>query len=810
MKFHLIFFCVLFLNCTLFFAQEKKILNITKTSVPPVIDGVLDDDIWQLAEEAKDFIQFRPEMGVKEKEYQKTIVKVTYDDDAIYFAAYLYDKPEEIMKQFNQRDNFGLQDFFIVVLNPNNDAQNDVQFFVFPSGNQADAISASGNREDFGWNGVWDSAVKIVEDGWVVEMRIPYSNLRFSNQEIQTWGIQFHRRFRVNNTQFTWSPVDRTKGNIGLYHGELRGIQNIKPPTRLSFYPFASSLFTTFDGKSDNKQSIGLDLKYGISENFTLDATLIPDFSQAGFDDVQLNLGPFEQTFSEQRQFFTEGVDLFNKGDLFYSRRIGSSPTGSVELDADEELIEFPKSVKTLNAIKISGRTQKGLGVGFFNAITKKTEATIKNTTTEEIRKQVVEPIANYNIFVLDQQFNKNSSISLINTNVTRDGHFRDANVTGLLADITNKANTFNLGAQVKMSSLNLIDGSQNGFSSEIEIGKVAGKYQYEISHKLADKKYNINDLGVLFRNNYNNFSTRLSYRIFEPTENFNSFNIGFRANYNQLFQPNTFTGLSIGINLDAQTKRLHYFGVNLNVQPGKQHDYFGPRTEGYFFTSENGASINGFFSSNSNKTLSFRTNIGLYTQFEKDRDLFYYSFGIRPRILFNDKFNLSYSINVENTNGSRGYITTVNNDIIYGERNQVTLENSIRGSYNFNSLHGLSLTFRNYWATVAYDDDLFTLLENGRLTKDKGYTVDSINDPNINFNTWNLDFSYTWQFAPGSQLSALYRNQLFNFSSAAADDYFESLDALFKQPIQQTFSLRLVYFIDYSNVKNILNKKAS
>ncbi|MBT8272275.1 MAG: carbohydrate binding family 9 domain-containing protein, partial [Bacteroidia bacterium] len=329
MKIHLTILTLLALSIFSVQAQEKKNLNISKATTSPKIDAVLDDAVWMGAEEADGFTQFRPDMGVPLEEHQKTTVKMAYDDDAIYVAAYLKDRPEDIQKQFTRRDNFGNSDFFGVILNPNNDAQNDIEFFVFSSGTQADAVASPGNGEDFGWNAVWDSAVKFVDDGWIVEMKIPYASLRFSNEEVQTWGLQFHRRFRLNNTQYSWNPIDRTKGNIGIYHGELTGIKNIEPPIRLSFYPFTSGVSTSYDGNNETDFNIGLDVKYGITENFTLDATLIPDFSQAAFDNVRLNLGPFEQTFSEQRQFFKEGVDLFNKGNLFFSRRVGNGPTGS-------------------------------------------------------------------------------------------------------------------------------------------------------------------------------------------------------------------------------------------------------------------------------------------------------------------------------------------------------------------------------------------------------------------------------------------------------------------------------------------------
>ncbi len=806
----------IFLLLTLFISfttlsQEQKTLNIVKTAIAPKIDGILDDKAWLNAEEAKDFTQFIPTMGIPEKAHQKTIVKMTYNDEAIYIAAYLYDKPEDIQRQFTNRDNFGQSDFFGVVFNSNNDAQNDIEFFVFSSGTQADAVSSPENGEDFGWNGVWDSALKIVDDGWIIEMKIPYSALRFSNQEDATWGLQFQREFRTNRSRYSWNPIDRTKGNVGIYHGELKGLKNIKPPVRLSLYPFASSVITSFDGETTDEYKLGLDIKYGLSENFTLDATLIPDFSQAGFDNLTLNLGPFEQTFSEQRQFFKEGIDLFNKGNLFFSRRVGNAPTGSVALEDNEIVTDFPREVKTLNALKISGRTKDGLGIGFFNAITAKTEATIKNTVTEQTRKEVVEPIANYNILVIDQQFNQNSSVSFVNTNVVRDGGFRDANVTAALFNITNKANKYNINGQAKMSNIFLQDGNISGFSSNFSVGKVSGNYQYRIGHRLADKKYDINDLGLQLRNNFNTFFANASYRIFKPTNKLNNLSVRLRASYNRLFNPNIYTGNNISLNVFAQTKKLLAFGGNIFGLIGKQFDYFEPRTEGRFLIFENFVNARTFISTDFNKKYAFSANLGVGKLFEKGRDLFNYSISVSPRIKFNENFIMNYSFRFSDNKGGRGYVTNIDDNIIFGQRNQKTIVNSLSASYNFDSYNGLTLTVRNFWTTVTYEDNLFLLDEDGRYNPNAGYNLDNIGfNPNINFNTWNLDFKYVWEFAPGSLLTALYRNQIFNQDTTSTDSYSVSFSSLFKQPIKHVFSLRLVYYIDYNNVKNIFQKKSS
>ena len=789
-------------------AQTKKKLSISRTQTAPQIDGVLNDDVWENAEIATDFIQFAPKMGVTATNSRRTEVKIAYDDGAIYVAAYLYDNPKDIMKQLTARDNFGQTDFFNLVLNPNNDAQNDTQFIVFSSGVQADAIASPSIGEDYSWNAVWDSAVQINDDGWSLEMKIPYRTLRFENQEVPTWGIQFIRQFRRDRSEWSWNPIDITKGNIGLYHGELKGLDNISPPTRLLLYPFATGIVNSYDGDTDIKTTFGLDVKYGITDNFTLDATLVPDFSQAGFDNVVLNLGPFEQTFSEQRQFFTEGVDLFSKGNLFFSRRIGNSPTGEVTL-GENEIIDIPNEVKVLNALKISGRTKNGLGIGVFNAITESTKARITDEATGETREIEVEPFANYNVFVVDKQFRGNSSVSFINTNVLREGHFRDANVTALRADITNNKNTFKFIGEAKLSYVNYQNAdAEFGKSSFFFVGKVAGNFRYSFDHRFADTKYQINDLGLQLRNNFNNFGIDGSYEIFKPKGKLNNYKANIFINYRRLADPGVFSKFNFGGRFRANTTKLDAFGFRLNIQPGKQNDYFESR-DGRRFIYENSVSTGGWISSNYNRVFALDVRANIETLFEDGRDLFGYDFEISPRIRFSDHFLMIYRFNFNHKNGDRGYATEINDEPIFGERNRQIVTNTISANYTFNPFHVLALSFRHYWDTVDYDYDMFTLLDNGRLTTNSGYNINNIgDDPNINFSTWNIDLSYSWQFAPGSFLTALYRNSLFNFDTLSQESYGQSLNQLFEQPMQNTFSLRLQYFIDYNDAKKLLKGK--
>jgi len=396
--------------------SQKKTLQAKSTIENITIDGKIDEEAWKTAPIATDFIMFEPDNGKPISENKKTEVKVLYDNTAIYIYAKLYDnEPGKILKEITQRDIIGTADVFGVFINGFNDGQQDFQFFVSASGVQMDRLATEDGgvapdnfNQDFSWDAVWDSKIKITDFGWVVEMKIPYAALRFSKSEIQTWGLNFYRGIRRDRQSYTWSPIENKTQATRTQNGVLEGIENIKTPTRLFFIPYSSYYYEKNTWGSENKFKAGIDIKYGINDSFTLDAILVPDFGQTKFDNVILNLSPYEQQFTENRPFFTEGTDLFNKGNLFYSRRIGGAPRFKPE-DYDkttERIVDAPATVNLLNALKISGRTKDGLGIGVFNAITETTYGTVENKITSEKRKGIVEPLTNYNELVLDQRFN--------------------------------------------------------------------------------------------------------------------------------------------------------------------------------------------------------------------------------------------------------------------------------------------------------------------------------------------------------------------------------------------------------------------
>ncbi len=782
--------------------KEFTALRITN---PPEIDGLLNDEVWKNKPVATNFVMIDPGDGNPSRETHPTSVKIVYDDEAIYIAGYMKDnEPNRILRQFTQRDNIEQSDFFFVDINTYNDGENQTRFVITSAGALADA-KMTGDNEDYSYNVVWEGEISYNENGWYAEIKIPYAALRFPKKEEQLWGIQFARKISHLNEVYTWNYVNKSLGRFSQYNGLLKGIKNIEPPVRLSFYPYTLAAVEHFQGNTKSNFSAGLDFKYGINDAFTLDATLIPDFGQTAFDKVELNLGPFEQTFGENRAFFTEGTELFTKGNLFYSRRIGDAPLGfnsaQKEILNDEIIIENPEKTDLLNALKISGRTDRGLGIGFFNAITQETNASFRDTITGVNRTKVTEPLANYNIFVLDQQYNQNSSITLINTNVTRNGHFRDGNVTGFLFDISNKSNSFNFTGEAKMSNVNKTEQNITGFASTFGIERTKGNFRYEFQHEFANETYDINDLGLNFTNNYNNFYAETSYRIFEPTKKFNDFNIKLYGQHQRRYIPNLSVGTGVGARLFAVTTQRFAFGGSLELNSDFK-DFFEPRRKGQYVLYNQNIGGNTWISTDYRKRFAIDVRVGyrVYSDSWQENTML----SISPRFRISDKFSLIYSFEYNNTINRESFVALQPTAILFGNRDIKSVENSIQGSYNFNTKQALNLSFRNFWSAATFAENQYSSLQNDGSLTPAQFQISPDNNPNANFNIWNLDFSYRWEFAPGSEAILLYRNSIFNLDNQSELGYGESLGNLFEESLRQNISLRLVYYIDYNKAKNI------
>ncbi|MDR6966461.1 hypothetical protein J2X31_000454 [Flavobacterium arsenatis] len=778
--------------------SQKKTVEAKSISEKIVIDGELDENIWNTAKVASDFVMLEPDNGVPIAPEKKTDVRILYDNEAIYVSALLYDnQPNLILKEMTQRDNFGTADHFGIYINGFNDGQQDFRFYVSASGVQMDCIATEA-EEDYSWDAIWSSSVNITEFGWVVEMRIPYAALRFSKEEKQTWGLNLYREIKRDRQKYTWSPIDLKIGATLPQAGLLQGIENIKPPVRLFFIPYASYYHERNENTSNNTFKAGMDIKYGINDSFTLDAILVPDFGQTVYDNVQLNLGPFEQQFNENRPFFTEGTDLFNKGGLLYSRRIGGSPSTYASSENPDEEVKNPASVNLINAVKVSGRTSKGLGVGFLNAVTEQTFATVNNNVSGESRNVEVEPLTNYNVFVLDQRFNQNSSVSFVNTNVTRNGDYRDANVSALVYDLNTKNNKYNLSGDLKYSYINELRNfdDQKGINTTLGFAKKGGNWRYSLGGNYVSDEYDSNDLGILFINNYHGGYGNFGYRILNPSGIFNTFRIN--TNYYLEFQNTTGRTQQAQVNIDvtSTTRQNDYFSLAVYLNPLQTYDFYEARTSGRFVNIPKNIYTSLYFSSNYNRP--FALDLNFYSTATTERNRENIGFTIAPRYRVNDRLLLNLSGDFYNQFSDKGWVAFDGNDIIFSERDRNTITGQLAVKYAINPRMTVNVSSRYYWS-YAENKQFLTLQENGVLIPNSTFTENR----NYDFSTWNFDLSYSWWFAPGSQLSVLYRNNASNFSNEINKSVRDNFSNLFENNLNNIFSVSFRYFIDYNSIKN-------
>ncbi len=783
------------------FSQTKKSITTNKTNESVTIDADLNEASWKNAEIATDFVMFEPDNGKPIDEKKKTEVKILYDDEAIYVGALLYDdEPAKIMKEITERDDFGTTDAFGIFINGYNDGQQDFRFFLTAAGGQLDCLATEQIGEDFSWNAIWDSKVKITDFGWVVEMKIPYAALRFSPESVQTWGLNFVREIKRERRIYTWTHVDSKIGAVIQQAGVLNGIKNIKTPTRLFLIPYSSFYLNASDAQKTNGEfKGGLDVKYGINDAFTLDAILVPDFGQTKFDNVILNLGPFEQQFNENRPFFTEGTDLFSKGNLLYSRRIGQTPDLNLNLADNEFINEFPSAINLLNAMKISGRDKDGMGIGFLNAITEKTTASVSNSDNNSTRQVVVSPLTNYNVTVFDQRFNKNSSVTFINTNVTRNGNFRDANVTGLLFDLNNKTNKYNVSGGLKSSSINDVKNT-NGINASLYLAETSGKFRHSIGGDFISKDFDNNDLGINFKTNYYAIYGNSNYRILNPNKTFNTFRINLNS-YFEFYKPtNQIQSSNFNVNINSTNKKNHFFGGGINFNPFKNYDYYEPRVANRFFV--NPENLGGWFYFSSNYNNKFALDINPYITHVLNQNRYEAGINVSPRYRFNDKFSLVYSFDYFRQQNDIGFIDFENNDIIFARRDRNTFTNALTSKFSISSVMNFNLSVRHYWS-LAENNQINTLNADGSLSPNTTYT----NNKNSNFSSWNLDLSYSWWFAPGSQISILYRNNAATFDRTINKNFGSNFSNLFDNNLNHVLSISVRYFIDYNQAKNWFRK---
>lgn len=534
-------------------SSHKNIVG-TRVNGSIKIDGLLNEDVWQMAVPSSNFVQREPIEGAPPTE--QTSVRILYDDQAIYVGVICYDsEPEGIRQQLTRRDRSGEADRFSITIDSYNDGQTGFVFVGNVSGVQADGVMyQDGVFYDIQWDAVWNYAAQIIKEGWSAEFKIPYSALRFSKQEGEyIWGINFRRYISRKKEIIEWVLISSNETGSISKIGNLSGLVNINPSLNMNIQPYALTRanfeqeIRPYNFQKVVYNEVGIDLKYGLSNNFTLDAAINPDFGQVEVDQEVMNLTVFETHFPEKRPFFLEGGHIFTFGvtsadqkqfNLFYSRRIGRAPRLSLNV-TNAEILNSPKTTTILGAAKITGRSSSRTTLGMLTTITDEERVLYK--IDGEKKTALIEPRASYNVIRLKQELLDYSSIGLMTTAAFLKGY--NPSVAGgidwnfRLADYKYAIDGFYASSQY---ATGLDRQKYFGNTGKLSFAKIAGKsWLYNTYYEFSSKNFYIDELGYFSQPREHGGATQIIYKNDQAEKYFLRYGIfiqlDYRWNFNNL-----------------------------------------------------------------------------------------------------------------------------------------------------------------------------------------------------------------------------------------------------------------------------------
>lgn len=695
------------------------------------IDGELSDSAWINVSWDDNFTVFEPNNGKKAS--QRTKFKIAYDAKFLYVGIRCYDSiPDKIEKRLARRDNFS-GDWIEVNIDSYNDKRTGFSFNVSAAGVKGDEfISQNGDFWDASWNPIWYTATRIDTEGWTAEMKIPFSQLKFGAAEEQVWGLQVHRRYFRGEERSIWQAISLEAPGWVSEFGRLTGLKNIEPQKQLEIQPFLVNQFDAYpeqignpfrDGQ-DYILNAGLDAKIGLTNDLTLDLTVNPDFGQVDADPGAIALDGFQIFFEERRPFFIENKNIFDyefadgNDNIFYSRRIGRSPQGYVDVSQDE-FVDQPTNSTILGAAKFSGKTKKGWSLGVLESVTGKMYADVEDVAGNR-RSELVEPLTNYIVGRVQKDFNeRNSFVGGIFTATNRnlpeqleflrssaytggldfkhnwknrnyyiEGNLVGSHVTGSEEAIAQTQTSItHLFQRVDAGHVSVDDDrtSLTGTGGKIEIGKAGGgNWRYDGGVIWRSPELELNDIGFLRQADQIKQTASLSRLFIKPTNFYRKANIelnqfstyDFESNYNRIqYQFEGF--INYKNNWWTEVGAAHKPRIFSNtVLRG------GPR---WRWSDENFAYL--FFGSDSRKKLSFTLGYVNSQAAENNFSLARYVFRLYYQPF--DAFNLSISSEYEENPNKTQYVAEAdfNGDARYitGNIDQKTFSTSIRFNYSIN-----------------------------------------------------------------------------------------------------------------------------
>ncbi len=860
LKYRLLALCAIFSVQSIFAqtpTQEKTYTTQRVTKEAPRIDGNLNDEVWNMVEWSGDFTQRSPDDGAAPS--QETAIKILYDDDNLYVAVRAFDTdPEQIVQRLSRRDGFE-GDWVEINIDSYFDKQTAFSFTASVSGVQGDeAITNDGGNWDTSWDPLWDFETSIDNEGWIAEMRIPFTQLRFNANNQQVWGIQFTRRLFRNEERSIWNYSSQEEAGWVSHFGELHGIAGIKPQRQVEIAPYTVAKLERYEADPDNPYldgsdataNIGVDGKIGITNDFTLDFTINPDFGQVEADPSEVNLTAFETFFQERRPFFVAGNNItsfqitgggnpYSSDNLFYSRRIGRSPQNFPDIDGgNNEYAKVPQNSTILGAVKLTGKTENGLSVGVMESITAAEYADVyRNGVTDD---EIVEPTTNYflasvqkeandnntifgGMFTSTNRFIDNPSLNNLNKNAYTGGlnfaqywndrkYYFSSNI--VMSHITGDPEAITLQQESSRRFFQRPDNdytdydptrtSLSGHGGIVQFGKQANSgFRFVSWITWRSPELELNDMGYLRQGDSIFQVFWASYRFANPIGIFRYMNFNYNqwsgwdfggtknfagTNFNFNTQFTNHWSFSIGSNLDGQeTSNTFLRGGPSILLPGGWN----------YFTNLN---------TDNRKALSFGFSHNQRWGFDNSSNSINY--GLSASYRPTDALRVFIRPSLNNYSHELQYLTTEtvagDNRYIFGAIDQKTVNLTAR----FDLVLSPDFTIQYYGSpfvsAVDYSDPKYITnpkAENfrDRYSEDVSFSgEDYENDYDFNFRQFRSNLVLRWEYRPGSLLYMVWTQGRTGFEDTGEFSYGSDINDLFSVDPQNVFLIKLSYLFGY------------
>jgi len=733
------------------------------------VDGLLNEQAWQNAEAIKSFTQQEPNDGAPPSE--STLVRILYDDEAVYFAFWCFDsEPEEINRQLTRRDRFTESDKVSVRIDSHHDHQTAYCFGVNAAGVLRDLLIYGNDNVDDSWDAVWEANTQIIPQGWTAEVKIPYSALRFAGSEEYEWGLYIDRYIPRRNEYIRWQYVPlHEAGGVSRY-GHLAGIKNIEPPGRMETLPYMVS-YGVAEPKSLGNASgrnyfsgVGVDFKYGISSSVTLDAAVNPDFGQVESDRSVVNLTTFETFFEEKRPFFLEGSEIFSTPcfSQFYTRRVGRSPGRWI--DEADYYINRPTNTTILSALKLTGKTKSGTSFGVMNATTQEETAKYGIVNDTQIHEAIVEPLANYSVVRIKQDIWGSSHIGGMVTSANQKDA-TDAYTASADWKLYLNRNMYSFGGQVI--------GTNNGpgtgdMAMALNLNKNSGRIiRGNINAEYFGRDVDWNRLGFMQRNSVRGMGSWLqlySNKVFSIFK-------GHRLNFNYWYHENLdgYRGANGG-NINGSITFSNNWWLNVGVgHDGSRYNDRETRGNGPFYIENNNR---GWFGMGTNSAKKFSAEINFHQDNERDGFFYQYCLWTNYRPLANFELSL-------------GSTYRINRDVDYWVGRQFKIvdpdeENPVQ----FYISTGEFDTYRKLVTSHELED----------VDTDEYYINFGRGD--FNYKSMNLNLVFRWEYLPGSTLYLVWTQARDRYDDDHGDfDFSRDFDNIFNLPQTNTFLIKANYW---------------